>query len=125
MGKITKTTISEALRFCIVGATAVAIQYGVYLLLLTVAGHNTAFVVGYLVSFVFNFFSTVFFTFKTNPNLRKALGFALSHVVNFVLQWALLLLFIHLGVPKSLAMIAVFAICVPTNFLLVRHFVKG
>ena len=42
-----------------------------------------------------------------DASLRKALGFALSHVVNFVLQWALLLLFIHVGVPKSLAMIPV------------------
>jgi hypothetical protein len=48
----------------------------------------------------------------------------LAHLVNFLLQTVLLALFLRLGLSKPVAMIPVFAICVPVNFLLVRYFLK-
>ena len=45
-------------------------------------------------------------------------------MVNYLLQMAILALFIYLGVPKQWAPIPMFCVCVPVNFLLVRFFLK-
>jgi hypothetical protein len=55
---------------------------------------------------------------------RRGAGFTLAHLVNFLLQTVLLALFLRLGLSKPVAMIPVFAICVPVNFLLVRRALK-
>lgn len=116
--------LGEMLRFVVVGATATAIQYGVYLLCLGWLSAGIANTLGYAVSFVFNFVATIFFTFRVRASARRGAGFALSHVVNYLLQMATLTLFLRLGVPKVWAPIPMFAVCVPVNFLLVRFFMK-
>lgn len=114
----------EVLRFGVVGVTATAIQYGVYWLLLAVAVPTLAMTVAYGVSFSFNFYASTRFTFRVAASAKRGAGFALSHVVNYLLQMALLNLFIGLGVSRQLAPIPMFAICVPVNFILVRYFLK-
>lgn len=100
------------------------IQYGVYLLLVGHTHVAVANTVGYIVSFVFNFYASTRFTFRVKATARRGAGFILSHVVNYLLQMGTLALFIGIGVPKSLAPIPMFCICVPVNFLLVRYFLK-
>ena len=114
----------EALRFIIVGVAATVIQYAVYLLLLGVCGASLSLTIGYVVSLVFNFLMTTYFTFGVRPTVRKAGGFAFAHLVNYLLQLACLNLFVWLGVSKRLSPIPMYALCVPVNFLLVRFFVK-
>ncbi len=122
--KISKERLLEIIRFCIVGTLAVAIQYSTYYFMLTSLGHNFAFVLSYLISFAFNFILTVYFTFESKPNIKKGYGFIFSHLVNFSLQWVLLIFFIYIGMEKRIAILPVFAICVPINYLLVRYFIK-
>ena len=114
----------EALRFIFVGIAATAIQYLVYLLLMGVCGISAALTIGYLVSLVFNFLMTTYFTFGVKPSTRKAGGFVFAHLVNYLLQLACLHFFVWIGVPKGLAPIPMYAVCVPVNFFLVRYFVK-
>jgi hypothetical protein len=45
--------------------------------------------------------------------------------VNYLLQTVTLAAFISLGMDKRWALIPMFAICVPVNFILVRFFLKG
>lgn len=116
--------LGEVLRFAIVGGAATLIQYGVYLVLLRWAHAAVANTVGYAVSFLFNFWASTRYTFRVKANARRGAGFAVSHAVNYLLQMATLTLFIYVGVPRSLAPIPMFAICVPVNFLLVRFFLK-
>lgn len=116
--------LGEIIRFGIVGVIATGIQYGIYYLLLGQLNETAANTVGYLVSFVCNFIMTTYFTFQVEPNRKKAGGFALSHLVNLILQNIFLNLFLWLGVAKEWAPLPMFAICVPINFLLVRFFVK-
>lgn len=101
-----------------------AIQYGVYWLLLVVVVPTLAMTVAYGVSFAFNFYASTHFTFHVAANAKRGAGFALSHVVNYLLQVALLNLFICLGISRQLAPVPMFAICAPVNFLLVRYFLK-
>ena len=126
--RFTWTTFSgkkgEIMRFAVVGVTATALQYVVYLLALSVLTPRLANTVGYAVSFIFNYIASTRYTFKVKSTARKGAGFAFSHVVNYLLQTAFLSLFLHLGLPKGVAMLPVFAVCVPINFILVRFFLK-
>ena len=137
-----KERLGEIIRFGIVGVLAVAIQYGVYLLLLWLFADQAmtpyqsnyrggfggeyfpllANCFAYVVSFLFNYVASTRYTFHVRSTARR--GFTLAHLVNFLLQTLLLALFLRLGLSKPVAMLPVFAICVPINFLLVRYFLK-
>jgi len=114
----------ELLRFGVVGITATVLQYAVYRAALCRLDHNLAMTIGYVVSFIFNFFASTRYTFRVDETTGRGLGFALSHVVNYLLQMATLNLFIGVGLSKSLAPVPMFAVCVPINFVLVRFFLK-
>ncbi len=116
--------IHEVFRFGLVGGVSVLCLYGVYYLLLNYTNHSLAYSIGYFISFLLNYFLSVAFTFKVKSQSDKFLGFAFSHIVNFTLQILLLNIFVYIGVRKQLAPFPVLAICVPTNFALVRYFLK-
>lgn len=120
-----KETGFEFVRFTIVGCIAVAIQYIVYYLCLQFLSHNIAFVLGYVLSFIFNYIMTTAFTFRARRNKKNLAGFISCHLVNFLLQVGLLNLFIMMGLAKEIALIPVLAICVPSNFLLIRLVMKN
>lgn len=116
--------LGEVIRFGIVGVLATLLQYAIYTVLLLWCSPSLSMAVGYALSFVFNFVASTRYTFKVETNARHGAGFALSHVVNFLLQMATLNFFLWVGVDKTLAPIPMFCICVPVNFLLVRFFLK-
>lgn len=118
--------IKEFIRFGIVGVFATIIHYGIYFLIIKVGGIdeeiwiNIVYSIGYVVSFIFNYFLSAKFTFKEPMSLRNGIGFIFSHAFNYVLHLMCLNLFLCIGIPSELAPIPVFAIVVPINFLLVR-----
>lgn len=116
--------LGEVVRFGVVGIAAVLIQYGVYLLLVLFMNHNISMTLGYIISFIFNFIASTHYTFRVKANAKRGAGFALSHVINYFMQIAMLNVFIWLGISKQIAPIPMFGICVPVNFLLVRFFLK-
>lgn len=111
---------SSFVRFAIVGCLSVVIMYGVYLLLLLLIPYNFAYTLAYLLSFFVNYLLTTSFTFQTKRNKKNGVGFVCCHLINYLLQVSLLNVFVWVGCPKSWVPIPVLAICVPTNFLLVR-----
>lgn len=117
-------TLSEILRFGAVGVLATAIHYGIYWLLKKWIDVNAAFVVGYLLSFVCNYFLSAGFTFKVKTSIGTGVGFACSHLINLSLQTILLNVFLYLGLNENIAPIPVYAISVPVNFILVRYVFK-
>jgi len=146
MSKISHLIQKEFIRFAIVGVVATAIQYGVYLLFLQIIPEhiayqeNIALNIGYGISFIFNFILTSIFTFKSKANVKKTVGFVMSHAINLGLQNVLLKFFLwlplpeislsigtyqRLVLPKEYALIFVFAIAIPVNFLLVRFAFKS
>lgn len=128
--RISKERIGEFARFCMVGLVATVIHYGVYLALIR-CFHienefwtNVAYTIGYLVSWCVNLFLTARFTFHEEITVKRSVGFAASHGVNYVLHIIFLNLFLWLGVSKQLAPIPVYCIVVPINFILVRTVFK-
>ena len=116
--------VKEILRFCVVGIVAVAIQFSTYYLLIGFCNHNIALPVSYVVSLFFNYLLTLHFTFKVSGNAKNGMGFIASHCVNFTLQFLFLNLFIGFGMNRRWAIIPVFMICVPINYILVRLSMK-
>jgi len=115
----------EFSRFVIVGIAATAIHYGLYYLLQKFINVNVAYTTGYIVSFLFNFYLTSYFTFKVSPSFGKLFGMGGAHLINYLLHMTLLNLFLYVGIRKTLAPIPVFAIAIPVNFLLVRFVFKS
>ena len=135
MRAIMSGKLGEVVRFAIVGAAATLLPYAIYYLLIQFLGtgaskadahlwSTVAMTVGYVLSFVFNFFASTRFTFKVKANARRGAGFLFSHVVNYTLQMLTLNLFLWLGLSKQVAPIPMFCVCVPVNFILVRFFLK-
>jgi putative flippase GtrA len=114
----------EIIRFGVVGVIATAIQYLVYWVLIHWINPAISLPIGYVVSFIFNFFASTKFTFRVKANVKHGAGFAFSHIINMTMQVVLLKLFLFLGISEQLAPIPVFCICIPTNFILVRFFLK-
>jgi multidrug efflux pump subunit AcrB/putative flippase GtrA len=117
---INKSRILEIIRFGLVGTTAMVIHYAIYYFLLPFMIVNMAFSIGYLLSFICNFFMTSCFTFKVRPSFKRLCRFGISHGINYLLQIALLNAFLALGIGSRCAPIPVYAVSIPINFLLVR-----
>ena len=107
-------------RFIIVGVLATIIHYLAYFIFLSFVKANVAFSLGYLMSFIFNYLSSAFFTFRSDISLSKLFGFGFSHFVNYILQISCLNLMFHLGMSKTIAPIITFVLIFPINFTLVR-----
>ena len=123
----------EFIRFALVGVVATAIHYGIYLLLLWLFDireekqlyTNIVYSIGYVISWFCNFYLSAHFTFKEKTSVKRGIGFALSHGVNYLLHLIFLNFFLWLGVSEGLAPIPVFCIVIPINFLLVRFVFKS
>ena len=111
-----KETLGELIRFGIVGTTSAAIHYAIYWILQHWIEVNVAYTIGYVLSFLVNYYLTAHFTFKEKASAKNGLGFGGAHLVNYLLLW--------IGLSRELAPIAVLAIAVPTNFVLVRFVFK-
>ena len=85
---------------------------------------NIAYTIGYATSFICNFFMTSYFTFRSNPSLKKALGFGGSHLVNYLIHMGLFNLFLFLDVNQEIAPLFVLAVAVPVNFVMLRFVFK-
>ncbi len=125
MAKIGKESLQEAIRFIIVGVLATIIHYGIYYLCKSFIAVNIAYTLGYVISFIANYFLSSYFTFRTNATAKKVVGFGLSHLINYGLHMLLLNVFLHFGVNDKIAPIFVFAIAIPVNFILVRTVLKS
>ena len=109
----------------LLGSLASAIQYGTYLLMICWLQPLIANTIAYLVSFTFNYIASTRYTFRVKSTTKRGLGFVFSHVINYVLQSTFLQLFLWLGLSKQLALIPMFAICVPITSYWCAFFYVG
>ncbi|MBQ6964869.1 MAG: GtrA family protein [Bacteroidaceae bacterium] len=119
-----KKTLGELIRFGIVGITAAAIHYGIYWVLQHCINVNVAYTIGYVLSLLVNYYLSAHFTFHEKMSTRNGIGFGGAHLFNYFLHIVLFNFFLWLGLSRELAPLAVLAIAVPTNFVLVRTVFK-
>ena len=130
---IRSSKLREFIRFAIVGTVATGIHYGIYLLLLWIFrieqdetfSTNIAYSIGYVIAWFCNFYMSAHFTFKSQTSVRRGIGFALSHGVNYLLHLAFLNLFLWMGMSETWAPVPVFCIVIQINFILVRYVFKS
>lgn len=115
------TKLREFIRFGIVGTLSTVMHYGLYYLLNIVMNVNVAYTIGYVLAWLFNFYMSAHYTFKSETSVKRGVGFALSHGINYVLHMVLLNLFLWLGLSETWAPVPVFCIVIPINFILVRY----
>ena len=115
----------EFIRFAIVGVVATGIHYGVYYLFEQIINVDVAYTIGYVVSWFANLYLTSRFTFKSQLSFKKGVGFAFSHLVNYLLHMIFLNVFLALGLSAEMAPLFVFAMVIPINFILVRFVFKS
>ena len=124
MKLIRKEIFYELVRFGMVGVFAVFTHYAIYWVLQHWIDVNVAFTIGYVLSFCANYYLSAHFTFKEKTSAKNGVGFAGAHLFNYFLQIGLFNFFLWLGLGKTLAPLAVWAISVPSNFLIVRFVFK-
>jgi putative flippase GtrA len=126
-----KEKLYEFLRFCLVGLIATCIHYGFYLLLITwieIDGKlwvNIAYLIGFVMSWLCNLWMTAKITFKTHVSLKRGVGFAVTHAINYLLHVLFLNIFLAVGITEQIAPIPVYCCVVPINFILVRTVFKS
>lgn len=126
-----KEKLYEFLRFCLVGLIATCIHYGFYLLLITwieIDGKvwvNIAYLIGFVMSWLCNLWMTAKITFKTHVSLKRGVGFAVTHGINYLLHVLFLNIFLAVGITQQIAPIPVYCCVVPINFILVRTVFKS
>ena len=81
-----KETLGELIRFGIVGTTSAAIHYAIYWILQHWIEVNVAYTIGYVLSFLVNYYLTAHFTFKEKTSTKNGLGFGGAHLVNYLLH---------------------------------------
>lgn len=122
--------IREFLRFCIIGVVATLI-YGIYYAIIKGAHIekgvwiNVAYTIGFVVSWCCNLWLTAHFTFKTTVSVKRGVGFAVSHGINYLLHLGFLNLFLWMGIAATIAPWLVFCCVIPINFILVRTVFKS
>ena len=119
-----KEHLGELIRFGIVGVIAVVVHYAIYWVLQHWLNVNVAYTLGYLLSFLMNYYLSAHFTFREKTSAKTGIGFGGAHLVNYLMHMLLFNFFLWLGLSKELAPFAVLAIAVPTNFVLVRFVFK-
>ncbi|MBP3845571.1 MAG: GtrA family protein, partial [Prevotella sp.] len=92
-----KESAQQFMRFVVNGIISASIHYGIYFVLQLWIDVNIAYTAGYLISFVYNFIATNYYTFHTSPTWKNFIGFAGSHGVNYFLHIVLFNLFLYLG----------------------------
>lgn len=116
--------VKEALWFGIVGVGSTLFTYFVYIFIDNLLPPSVAYVIGYIAGIVLNYILNTTYTFKTNYSVKKLSYFILCHGINLTLSLVLLSLFIYLGVSIDFAPIPMYVICIPINFIMVRHFLN-
>ena len=120
-----KNKKGEFLRFAIVGVTAAVIHYAIYFFLYHFIHVSVAYTIGYILSWFCNLYLTSRFTFHRKVTIKKSVGFAGAHVVNYCLHIVLLQFFLWIGLRKALAPLFVMGIATVINFFLVRFIFKS
>ena len=78
--------LPEFIRFIMVGVFATALHYGLYFIFQRFINVNIAYSIGYILSFIANFYLTALFTFGKKPSWKKAFGFGGAHLINYILH---------------------------------------
>lgn len=117
---------NEFIRFCIVGSLATIIDAIIFYIVNQFCIYHVALMSGYILSLIFNYYMTVYWTFRQKHTIKNAIGVILAHMINlFVVRMGLMFIFVSvLYLSDQIAYIPTLLISMVTNFFVVRFVVK-
>lgn len=116
----------EFIRFCIVGVICTGIDAAIFYAVRSFAPYPIALVSGYVLSLIVNYFLTIYWTFRSKPNAKNAIGVVAAHMFNlFVVRMGLMYVFVDiLAINDRIAYIPTLMISVVTNFIIVKFVIN-
>lgn len=116
----------EFIRFCIVGALCTVIDAAIFYAIRTIAPYHVALISGYLLSLIVNYFLTIYWTFKSEPNKKNAIGVVFAHLFNlFIVRMGLMFLLVSIiGLNDKIAYVPTLFISVVTNFIIIKFLIN-
>lgn len=111
---------AQFIRFVLNGCFSAAVHYAVYYLMQLIIEVNTAYAIGYVVSFLVNYYTTCLFTFRQQPTWKHFVGFSGSHAINFMLHIVLFWCCMQIGIHRLIAPVIVMGIAMLVQFTILR-----
>lgn len=101
------------------------IDAAIFYAIRTFAPYYVALVCGYILSLFVNYFLTIYWTFKSKPNKKNAIGVVLAHLFNlFIVRIGLMFFFVNvIGLSDKVSYVPTLMISVVTNFMIVKFII--
>ncbi len=113
-------------RFAMIGVVNTATYYVMYLLFRLAMPYLAAHIAAFLLSMTGSFFLNCYFTFRTEPTLRKFLLFPLSNATNFVATSIGLYILVQLaGLDERIAPLVAASLAIPVTFAVAQIVLVG
>lgn len=126
--------VRKPLRFFLVGTIGTFVQTGFFLWLMMLLSqpeqnsflYYVAFIGGFLLELIPNYFCMSFYTFGAMPSIKNALGFLLARAINLVMQLVVLplMLLLFSEIPNAILSPIVIFIAGIINFLVQWFFFR-
>lgn len=111
---------AQFVRFVLNGCFSASVHYVVYYLCQLVMEVNLSYAIGYVISFLVNYYTTCRFTFRQQPTWKHFIGFSGSHAINFGLHIVLFWLCMQIGIHRLVAPILVMGVAMLVQFTILR-----
>ena len=115
---------AQFLRFVLNGCFSTAVHYTIYFLCQLFIEVNISYAIGYVLSFLVNYYTTCRFTFRQQPTWKHFIGFSGSHAVNFCLHVSLFWLCMQIGIHRLIAPAIVMCMAMMVQFSILRFVFK-
>ncbi len=112
----------EFVRFCIVGILCTLLDAFIFYALRTSVQYPVALVCAYLLSLCCNYILTVYWTFRSQPSKRNAIGVIAAHLFNlFIVRMGIMWFFTNIIMMSDrMAYIPTIIISTCLNFTIIR-----
>lgn len=113
-------------RYVLVGISNTALTYLTYVLMLFLFSYNISYAISYVSGVFYAYFLNSKFVFKTSLSIKKFIKFPLVYVVQFLINWIFLFMFVEkLELSQIYAPIIVTIISLPISFVLSKLILLG
>lgn len=110
---------NQFVRFFVIGVINTLGTYIIYLLMLLLFNHNTAYTIAYVLGILMAYVLNSKFTFKVEFSLKRMLQYPMVYLVQYLINIVMLNIFVlKYGVNDRIAPIIVIVISIPITFLL-------
>ena len=122
---MTRSHISEFVRFIFFGAINTGITFVMYVFLLRFLSYEIAYTISYAAGILISYWLNAKFVFQEPLRIGRALQYPLVYLVQYLLGLVLLFLLVEVAhVSKIVAPLLIAVLTLPVTFLLSRYMIR-